>query len=209
MAWQVPGCGRQGDRASERRAGRQEQRVTGVGTGPVPCHLLLSPLPTPRHRPKSVTSCFFLFPQLFFSYAPRQIDRTHAHASRRACAHIHHHSGPGIWIWICIWDPDLTLCCTYPARPLPPHISSVQEVVYRHCHVVPPPLSSIDDRPLPVHPEVCETGWTRQTRTHTRRENRSAQTDNKTVASCELFQPSETSRHIYPSTVFHSSPSIS
>lgn len=124
-----------------------------MGTGPVPCHLLLSPLPTPRHRPKSVTSCFFLFPQLFFPTHPgKSIARP-----RRARTHNHHHTGPGTWI--CIWPgPDLVLhvFCTATAHP---YFLSVQEVVSSLPRRSTNTLSSTF---LPAHQEVCETGCTRQ-----------------------------------------------
>jgi hypothetical protein len=200
VAWQVPGCGRQGEREEGRSAGRQEQRVNGGGHRARSLPFITEPTSHTTSSPQIRDVLFFSLPSTLFSYAPRQIDRTHAHASRRACAHIHHHTGPGIWI--CIWDPDLTLCCTYPASPLPTHIF-VQEVVSSL-----PRRSTTITTTLPTTSSLACLVRQAARDKDTQEENRSAQTDNKTVASCVNFQPSETSRHIYLSTVFHSSPSI-
>lgn len=150
QGWQVGG--------RERRAGRQE--VTGVGTGPVPCHLLLSPLPTPRHRPKSVTSCFFSSLNSFF---PRtQANRSHAHAhARRARAHNHHHTGPGTWIYSGP-GPDLGAArflhghCP-PVFPSSSPGGGIVTATSFHHH-----SAQVFTATLPAHPEACKTGCTRQ-----------------------------------------------
>lgn len=57
---------------------------------------------------------------------------------------------------------------------------------------------------LPVRRFVRQAGRDKDTQ----EENRSAQADNKTVASCELPNPARLAVISIPSTVFHSNPSI-
>lgn len=173
-----------------------------MGTGPVPCHLLLSPLPTPRHRPKSVTSCFFSLPSTLFSHAPRQFDRT---PTPTPTPRLRPQSPPHrTWDLDLYLDPDLILCCTPSARSLPTHIS-VQEVVSSLPRRSTTTLLTTDLVCLPIrYPEVCKTSCTRQGH---KEKARGAQTDNKPLHRVN-FQPSEPSLHIYSSAVYLSVKSV-
>lgn len=159
-------------RASERRAGRQE--ATGVGHRARSLPFITEPTSHTTSSPQIRDVLFFSLPSTLFSYAPRQIDRTPTPRLRPQ-------SPPHrTWDLDLYLDPDLILCCTHPARPLPTRFS-VQEVVSSL------PRRSTTSQSIDVH--LCLPIWrfVRQTaRDKDTEERKSARQISKTVASCEL-----------------------
>lgn len=109
----------QGERA---RGGQDGRKQRGWDTGARSLPFITEPTSHTTSSPQIRDVLFFSLPSTLFSYAPRQIDCTPTPRLRPQ-------SPPHrTWDLDLYLDPDLTLCCTHPARPLPSRFS-VQEVV--------------------------------------------------------------------------------